>query len=105
MFTRGYDKYVKGKKILVLEDLTTTGSSVQKVLRSVKEAGGDVVGVSVMVNKSPKTVNAKLFNAPFNSLGELEVENYDQENCPLCKEGVPINTQFGHGKKFLESKK
>ncbi|MFA6257227.1 MAG: phosphoribosyltransferase family protein [Candidatus Paceibacterota bacterium] len=105
VFTRGYDKYVAGKNVLVLEDLTTTGGSVQKVIASVKKAGGNVLAVSVMVNKSPKVVNSEMFGVPLRALGELEIENYDAENCPLCKNNIPINTDFGHGKKFLESKK
>ncbi len=105
IFTRGYDAYVKDKNVLVLEDLTTTGGSVQKVISSVKNSGGNVVAVSVMVNKNPKGVTSALFGAPFNSLGELEVETFDEKDCPLCKNNVTVNTQFGHGKKFLESKK
>jgi len=104
IFTRGYDKYVKNKNVLVLEDLVTTGGSVQKVIASVKKAGGNVVAVSVMVNKSPKVVNSELFGAPFSALGELEVENYEAKDCPLCRKNVPMNTEFGHGKKFLGSR-
>ncbi|MFA6520026.1 MAG: phosphoribosyltransferase family protein [Candidatus Paceibacterota bacterium] len=104
VFTRGYDKYVNGKNVLILEDLVTTGGSVQKVITSVKKAGGNVLAVSVMVNKSPKVVNSELFGVPFNSLGELEVETYDEKDCPMCKNNAPINTQFGHGKKFLENR-
>ena len=62
------------------------------------------IAVSVMVNKNPKSVNSAIFGVPFNSLGDFEVETYDEKDCPLCKQGVPINTQLGHGKKFLESK-
>lgn len=102
VFTRGYDKYVKDKRVLVLEDLTTTGGSVQKVIRSVKGAGGSVIGVSVMVNKNPKEVHSELFGVPFNSLGEMEVETYDENDCPMCKSNIPVNTDFGHGKKFIE---
>lgn len=98
VFTRGYDNYVKGKKVLVLEDLVTTGGSVKKVIASVKKAGGDVVAVSVMVNKNPKEINADTFGVLFNSLGELEVETYKKEECLLCKNNVPMNTRFGHGK-------
>jgi len=105
IFTRGYDEYVKGKSVLVLEDLTTTGGSVQKVIASVKKAGGNIVAVSVMVNKNPKMVNSALFGVPFNSLGELEVETYEAKDCPLCKKNIPINIKFGHGKKFLEEQK
>lgn len=104
IFTRGYDKYIKGKKILVIEDLTTTGGSVLKVVNSVRQAGGDVVAVSVMVNRSPDTVNEAMFGAPFNTLGVLKAEAFDEEVCPLCKSGVPINTVVGHGKKYLEAK-
>src|SRR3989344_579590 len=105
VFTRGYDKYIKEKNVLVLEDLVTTGGSVQKIIKSVQGAGGEVVAVSVMVNKSPDTVNADLFKIPFNALGELTVNTYEAKNCPMCKAGIPINTTFGHGKKYLESKK
>lgn len=105
VFTRGYDKYVKDKNVLVIEDLTTTGGSVKKVVTTVKNAGGRVVSVIVMVNRSPKTVNGDTVGAPFMSLGELFVETWEGRNCPLCKKGIPINTTVGHGKKFLESKK
>lgn len=104
VFTRGYDKHVKGKKVLVIEDLTTTGGSVLKVVNSVKGAGGTVVAVSVMVNRNPAQVNEQMMGAPFNSLGVLKAEAFDEAVCPLCKSGVPINTQVGHGKKYLEAK-
>ncbi|MBI1862625.1 phosphoribosyltransferase, partial [Candidatus Microgenomates bacterium] len=55
VFTRGYDKVVNGKNVLIVEDLTTTGGSVKKVVDSVRAAGGTVVAVSVMVNRSPDT--------------------------------------------------
>ncbi len=105
VFTRSYDKYVADKNVLVIEDLTTTGGSVKKVVDTVKAAGGRVVAVIVMVNRSPKTVNGDTVGAPFMSLGELPVETWPAERCPLCKKGVPINTKVGHGKKFLDSKK
>ncbi|HRP59348.1 MAG TPA: phosphoribosyltransferase family protein, partial [Vicingus sp.] len=51
VFTRGYDKLVTGKKVLVIEDLTTTGGSVKKVVDTVRQVGGEVVIVGVMVNR------------------------------------------------------
>lgn len=105
VFTRNYDKYVKDKNVLVIEDLTTTGGSVKKVVDAVRTAGGRVVTVIVMVNRSPKTVNGDTVGASFMALGELPVETWPEEKCPLCKNGVPINTTVGHGKKFLEAKK
>lgn len=105
VFTRGYDKFVAGKNVLVIEDLTTTGGSVLKVVNSVKAAGGKVVAVSVMVNRNPDAVNADMMGAPFNALGVLKAEAFDEKDCPMCKSGVPINTTVGHGKKYLENKK
>jgi orotate phosphoribosyltransferase len=102
VFTRGYDKLVDEKNVLVVEDLTTTGGSVKKVVDSVRGAGGNVVAVCVMVNRDPKLVNEEFMEAPFDSLAVYEVPSYTAEECPLCKDGVPINTTVGHGKKFLE---
>lgn len=105
VFTRGYDKFISGKNVLVIEDLTTTGGSVLKVVNSVRAAGGSVVAVSVMVNRNPDTVNTKMMGAPFSALGILRAQAYDEAECPLCKKGVPINTTVGHGKKYMEGKK
>lgn len=105
IFTRGYDRFVKGANVLVVEDLATTGGSVLKVVNTVRSAGGTVAGVSVMVNRNPDEVNEALMGAPFNALGVLRAEAFDESVCPLCQKGVPINTTVGHGKKYLENKK
>jgi len=104
VFTRGYDKYISGKKVLVIEDLTTTGGSVKKVVNSVQNAGGTVVEVCVMVNRNPEEVNGKMMGTPFSSLGILPAAAYDEVECPFCKEGRKINTNIGHGKKYLQAK-
>lgn len=101
---RGYDKLVSGKKVFIVEDLTTTGGSVKKVVEAVQAAGGTVLAVAVMVNKSPEIVTSEFFGVPFLPLSVLEVPNYEDGACPLCDAGVPINTTIGHGKKYLESK-
>lgn len=101
---RGYDILVRGKKVLVIEDLTSTGGSVMKVIKSVQEARGKIVAVGVMVNKNP-TLDEKTFGLPFYALAQLPTEIYDMEECPLCAEKVPINTSVGHGKQFLEKQK
>lgn len=105
VFTRGYDKLVKGKNVLVIEDLTTTGGSVRKVVDSVKAAGGNVVAVCVMVNRDPINVTSEVVGGSFSALGVLKAEAFEEKDCPLCKKNVPINTDVGHGKKYLEEKK
>ncbi len=104
IFARGYDSFVKGKKVLVIEDLTTTGASVAKVVASVKKVGGKVVGVCVMVNRDPVQVTSRVVGAPLSWLGVLKAQAYEAKECPLCKAQIPINTQVGHGKKYLAEK-
>lgn len=105
IFKRGYNQLVKGKRVLILEDLTTTGGSVKKVVRSVKKAGGKVIEVCVMINRDPEHVTSKSIGAPLSSLGIFKAESFDADKCPLCKKNVPINTIVGHGKKYLQTKK
>ena len=102
MFRRGYDKFIKGKKVLVLEDLTTTGISVKKTVNAIKNTGGKVVAVCVMVNRDPKNITTKTVGAPFYSLGVFPAVAYPENNCPLCQKEIPINIKIGHGKKFVE---
>lgn len=101
IFRRGYDKFIKGKKVLVLEDLTTTGISVRKTVDAVKRAGGKAVAVGVMVNRNESEVNAKTVGAPFYALGVFPAVAYAEKDCPLCKKNIPINIKIGHGKKYL----
>ena len=100
-FTRGYDEYVKGKKVLVVEDIITTGGSIAKSIKSVGDVGGIVVGACAMINKN-KDLDKNMFGVPFDTLAELFIPTYEASVCPLCKNGVPINMKIGHGKKFVK---
>ncbi len=102
MFKRGYDQLVKGKRALIVEDFTTTGGSVRKVVDAVKLAGGKVMAVCVMANRDPERVTSEVIGAPFSALAVIKAHSYDPAECPLCKEGITINTSVGHGKQFLE---
>lgn len=102
VFKRGYDSFLKGKNVLVLEDLTNTGISVKKTVEAVRRAGGKVSAVCVMVNRNPKNVNAQMMGAPFYELGIFPAVAYPGDKCPLCEKNIPINTKIGHGKKYLE---
>lgn len=104
VFTRGYGSLIAGKHVLVIEDLVNTGGSFMKVIDSVKQAKGSVIGVGVMINRSPEKVNSNTVGVPFVALDIFPAEAFPQEKCPFCLAGKPINTQVGHGKKFLESK-
>ena len=103
IFTRGYENYVKGKKVLIVEDIVTTGGSILKVIEAVKGAGGNIVGASAMINKN-QSLDKNIFGVEFSALAELFIPTYEVKDCPFCKKEIPINIKVGHGKKFLESK-
>ena len=105
IFTRGYDKLVKDKRVLVVEDITTTGGSVKKVIDSVRIAGGSVVAVCVLVNRDSDNINSETVNAPYLALAEVKMQAWEENECPLCKKGVPINTTVGKGREYLARKK
>ena len=105
IFTRGYGNLVSQKRVLVVEDITTTGGSVLKTLQSVKNAGGKVVAVCVLVNRDPENINSKSLGFPYSALVEMKVDAWEEKDCPLCKKGVKINTAVGHGKQFLLDQK
>lgn len=104
ILTRGYDKLVAGKRVLIVEDILTTGGSVIKVVNSVKEAGGEVVAVSVMINRNPEGITSELIGAPLAALASLMLPAWDEEDCPMCKQGMEINVSVGKGRDYLEKK-
>lgn len=104
ILTRGYDKLINGKNVLVVEDITTTGGSVKKVIESVREAHGIVHAVCVLVNRNPQEVHEEFLGVPFYPLAEVEMEAWNEESCPLCRDHIPINTTIGKPKDFLARK-
>lgn len=104
MLTRGYDALVRGKRVLVVEDLTSTGGSVKRVVDAVMACGGTVVSVGVMLNRDPEHVTSEVMGVPFFALGELVVKAYEESDLPVEIAKRPINTKIGHGKKYLAMK-
>jgi len=75
-----------GERCLVVEDVITTGGSTRETMTSVEQAGGKVVGVGALIDRSGGAVD---LGVPMASLVTLKVQNYDPANCPLCKSGIP----------------
>lgn len=98
-FRRGYDKFIPGKKVLVVEDVLTTGGSAKKVVNAVRLLGGQVVACAALVNRGG--VNGEEIGAPLTALINIQLDTWDEKDCPLCKKCVPINTAVGKGKEYL----
>ncbi len=80
---RGF-KIGTGDRVLVVEDVVTTGGSVVEVIDVIRQLGGEIVGVGVLVDRSAGKVD---FGVPFQSVLSMDIESWEAVNCPLCKAG------------------
>ncbi|MDE5655149.1 MAG: orotate phosphoribosyltransferase [Clostridia bacterium] len=74
----------KGTKVVVVEDVVTTGGSVKEVVKLVQSMGAEVVAVASLVDRSNGNVD---FGVKYVNLISMEVVSYEEDECPLCKEG------------------
>ena len=77
-----------GERILVAEDVVTTGGSVRETMEAVRAAGGEVVAVVALVDRSGGKVD---FGVRLETLLIEAVETYSPDDCPLCRQDVPIS--------------
>ncbi len=76
-----------GTKVLIIEDMVTTGGSVREIIQVVKALGGEVLLVGALADRSGGKVD---FDLPFVHLISYNVEKWDPAQCPLCQQGLPI---------------
>lgn len=104
LFKRDYAEHVRNRRVLIVEDILTTGDSVHRVVNLVRQNGGIVVGVAALCNRGGVTVEA--LDAPIlHQLITLSLDSWPADECLLCRDGVPVNTIFGKGQKFLDDQK
>lgn len=85
-FLRGMS-LAPGEKVLVVDDVMTTGGSVVETIEAVKRAGAQLMGVAVFIDRSSKPPE---FGVPFLGIYSEKVETFDPADCPLCKKGIPL---------------
>ena len=76
-----------GDRVLVVEDVMSTGGSTREAIEVAKAAGGEVVGTASIVDRSGGTI---AFDVPFTSLLAIALPTYEPEKCPLCAQGLPV---------------
>ena len=97
---RGFE-VKKGEKVLICEDIITTGGSAMEAAREIETRGGEIVAFAAIANRGVcKRVNGKTQrkkecklpeDKPFFALDDFDFEVYEPQNCPLCKQGsTPI---------------
>lgn len=81
-------------RVLVVEDVMTTGGSTRETIEVAKAAGGLVVGTASIVDRSPSTGSGQAgslhFDVPFVTLLRIDLPTYEPETCPLCAQGLPV---------------
>ncbi|HDK7168768.1 TPA: orotate phosphoribosyltransferase [Clostridium botulinum] len=83
---RGFE-IKKGDKVIISEDVITTGKSSLEVAKVIEEMGGEVVGIACIVDRRAEGIktNYKIYSAC-----KLEIETYEKDNCELCKKNIPF---------------
>lgn len=72
-----------GQKVLITEDVVTTGKSSLETAEVIKSFGGEVVGIASIVDRKTSQIDLPIY-----SCIELEIESFDVKECPLCKQGI-----------------
>lgn len=93
-----------GKTVFVIDDVTTTGGALSATVDEVRTYGGVVCGAGAIINRGNVTQNDIAGAPDFFSLIQIEITKYSGEECPLCANHVPMNTDLGHGEKWLGNK-
>jgi orotate phosphoribosyltransferase len=85
-FERGFE-IGQGERVLVVDDVLTTGGSIGDVLGAARARGGEPVGVAVIIDRSAGKVD---FGLPFFACLTLDLPTYEPNACPLCEKGMPL---------------
>ena len=85
-FRRGFT-ISPGERVLVVDDILTTGGSIREVIAAVTECSGKVIGIGVLVDRSEQPSN---FGVPLFSCFQALTHVYTPEECPLCAARIPL---------------
>ena len=83
---RGFE-LAQGEKVLVVEDVVTTGGSVREVMDIVRQAGAEILGLGLIVDRSGGKAQ---FDVDMFSIMQMDVVTYQPDVCPLCEQGLPL---------------
>ena len=92
-FRRGFS-FAPGERILIVEDIVTTGGSVLEVIDAVRERAGEIVGIGLLADRSGGKVD---FGYRTEALMQLDIAAWPPAECPLCRQGVPFTERGSRG--------
>jgi orotate phosphoribosyltransferase len=74
-------------RIVLVDDILTTGASLIETVAAVRVTGGEPLAAAVIVDRSNEPVD---LGCPINALGRIEIASWTAETCPLCGSGIPL---------------
>lgn len=86
-FSEGCGEFIANKRVLVVDDILTTGGSIEAVIRAVKGLGGVAIGAGVLWLRGDEPN----LDIPFSALIKKTFPVWKPEDCPLCMRDVPFN--------------
>jgi orotate phosphoribosyltransferase len=86
-----FDRFIaRGTKVLIVEDLITTGETLKLLIDLVERSGGSVIGIACLWQRNSKVELPQ----PVFGLVKRDFPTYDPDSCPLCRQGLPLNREF-----------
>jgi len=82
-------------RILIVEDIVTTGGSVQEMIQITNDYNAEIIGVAGIVDRSSIDID---FGVKFSSLLKIPIQSWPPENCPLCLSSIPFTSRGRTGK-------
>jgi orotate phosphoribosyltransferase len=76
-----------GEKIVVAEDVMTTGGSVAEVIEALESAGAEIAGVACLIDRGG---SSRFEGRRVASLLEVDLPTFPADDCPLCRQGLPL---------------
>lgn len=88
---------VSGRKCYIIDDVLTTAKTLKQVIELVQDNDGSVEGVVVLVRRN-QSITTEVLGVPWlETIYDVEINNYEPDNCPLCQRQVPMLLHPGHG--------
>jgi orotate phosphoribosyltransferase len=83
--------FAEGGRVLIIEDIVTTGETVKELVKLVESMGGQVVGIGAIWRRS----TGMKFKYPMFTVVTRDVPTFAPEECPMCRQGRPIHRTYG----------
>jgi len=91
----GFRDVLRGSRVLLVEDVCTTGGSIVESIEALNAAGAEVIEVGLIVDRTAGKLHLDI---PYRSLLSVEAVSWDSEKCPLCRDGIPVTVPGSSGK-------